>query len=78
MSRLPVLSSREVIKALNHAGFVELPDRGKGSHAFLYRTDPPRGLTIPFQKEIRRGTLRAILKQAGLTPEEFVQLLDEI
>ena len=50
--------------------------RGKGSHPFLYRHDPPQGLTIPDHAEIGRGTLRAIIRQAGLTVELFRGLLD--
>ncbi|NQU25169.1 MAG: type II toxin-antitoxin system HicA family toxin [Candidatus Nealsonbacteria bacterium] len=73
--RLPLLSGRQVCTALCKAGFVEIPGRGKGSHVFVYRADPPTGITIPNHKEIGRGTLRAILRQAGLTVEDFMQLL---
>jgi predicted RNA binding protein YcfA (HicA-like mRNA interferase family) len=73
--KLPVVSGREVCAALCKAGFSEVPGRGKGSHLFVYRPEPPAGITIPNQKEIRRGTLRAILRQAGLAVEEFLSLL---
>ena len=73
--KLPAVSGREVCAALCKAGFLEVPGRGKGSHIFVYRPEPPAGITIPNQKEIRRGTLRAILRQAGLTVEDLLKLL---
>ena len=78
MVKLPSLPSRQIIQALRQAGFVEAPDRGKGSHRAFYRVDPsgrPRLVIVPQGKDIPRGTLRAILEQAGLAREEFVRLL---
>ena len=73
--RLPVLSSREVIRALARIDFVEIPGRGKGSHHYVYRKKPPQGITIPQRKQIGRGLLRKIIKAADLTVEEFLALL---
>ena len=73
MSRLPVVSGAECIKALTKAGFVVY--RQRGSHVTLIRKDPPSQTTIPNHKELDRGTLRAIIRQAGLTVEEFMDLL---
>ena len=74
--RLPSLSSRQVIAALKNAGFVDAPRRGKGSHhALVLRADQPRLVIVPDRKDIPIGTLRAIIRQAGMTPEEFVQHL---
>ena len=73
--KLPVLSGREVCAALSKAGFSVIPGRGKGSHLFVHRSDPPAAITIPNDKEIRRRTLRAILRQADLTVEDFLDLL---
>jgi predicted RNA binding protein YcfA (HicA-like mRNA interferase family) len=70
-----MLSGREICAAFCRAGFSEVPGRGKGSHIFVHRPDPPAGITIPNEKEVRRGTLRAILRQAGLTVEGFLGLL---
>lgn len=72
---LPSLGSREVIAALKKVGFNEIASRGKGSHAFIFRADPPKGITVPKRKVIKRGTLRAIIRQADLTVEEFLSLL---
>lgn len=73
--RLPVLSCREIVKALGQAGFREIAGRGKGSHVFVYRDNPRKGITIPNEKSVRRGTLRSIIRQADLTVDEFLALL---
>jgi predicted RNA binding protein YcfA (HicA-like mRNA interferase family) len=73
--RLPSLSADEVCGALVKAGFAIVPGRGKGSHVFLYRVVPPTGITVPKKKDVKRGTLRAIIRQAGLSVDEFLALL---
>ena len=74
MVRLPDVSGRELIKALKKAGYVV--DRQKGSHIILRRTEPPhRRVVVPEHKEIAKGTIRAILRQTGITKEELVELL---
>jgi len=78
MSKLPGLSSDEVLKALRKIGFVYAPKRGKGSHAALYRSDAS-GKTwlviVPKRRNLPQGTLRAIIEQVGLTRSEFLKLL---
>ncbi len=74
MTRLPALTGREVVKALGKIGY-EL-DRQHGSHMILRHPDPPyRRLVVPDHKEVRRGTLRAIIRQAGLSVSEFLELI---
>ena len=73
MSKLPVVSGAECIKALEKVGFVVY--RQKGSHITLVRADPKAQTTIPNHKELERGTLRAIIRQVGLSVDEFVALL---
>jgi len=74
VSVLPQVSGREIVAALAKIGYEK--DRQKGSHIILRQTPyPHRRLVIPDHKEIARGTLRAIIKQAGLTVEEFNDLL---
>ena len=73
--RLPSLSAREVVAALRRAGFVEVPDRGSGSHRWLVGGDPVRGVTVPDHKTVKRGTLSKIIRDAGLTRDEFLALL---
>ena len=72
MTRLPVLSGREVVKALSQIGYY-VRDQ-KGSHVHLRHPERPP-LTIPMYQEVARGTLRAIIRDAGLTMEEFLDLL---
>lgn len=74
MSSLPVVSGREVVKALEKIGYGF--DRQRGSHMILRQQDPPhRRLTVPDHTEVAKGTLRTIIRQAGLTVEEFNHLL---
>ncbi len=71
---LPALRPREVVKILEKAGFTRW--RQRGSHLTLYRASDGRVLTVPlhFSKTVPKGTLHAIIKQAGLTNEEFMNL----
>ena len=72
MIKLPVLSGKELCKALKQVGY--LIDHQTGSHIILRNETPPhRRLTIPNHKEIAKGTLKAILRQAGLTVKEFTE-----
>jgi predicted RNA binding protein YcfA (HicA-like mRNA interferase family) len=74
--RLPVVKGREVIRALRKAGFIV--DHIQGSHHILiHKDDPQRQVSVPVHagKDIKKGTLRSILDQAGLTVEEFQNLL---
>jgi predicted RNA binding protein YcfA (HicA-like mRNA interferase family) len=71
---LPIVSARAVVKALRKIGYEF--DRQRGSHTVLRHTEPPhRRLTVPDHHEIAKGTLRAIIRQAGLTVDEFKALL---
>jgi len=72
--RLPSMSVREVVRAFERAGFQVVPARGKGSHITMARDDWPAILVIPSHGEVRRGTLRALLRQSGLTVEQFLEL----
>lgn len=69
--KLPSLKTKEVIRIFEKSGFKKW--RQKGSHLTLYRELDNKALTIPahFSKSIPKGTLRAIIKQAGLSVEEF-------
>jgi predicted RNA binding protein YcfA (HicA-like mRNA interferase family) len=68
---LPSVSWSKVIKALTKAGFKIVSQ--KGSHIFL--SDGKHKLTIPRHDPIKKGTLLAIIQQAGLTREEFLKLI---
>jgi predicted RNA binding protein YcfA (HicA-like mRNA interferase family) len=73
MSKLPVISGAECIKALEKIGFVV--NRQRGSHITLVRQEPLTQLTVPNHKTIAKGTLRTIIRDSGLTVDEFVYLL---
>ena len=74
MPKLPPLKVRVVINILEKAGFKKW--RQKGGHVTFYRKKDNRCLTVSvhFGKDVPTGTLRAIISQAGLTVEEFLNL----
>ena len=73
MTGLPRTSGRACVKALGKAGFYL--KRQHGSHMIVRRDEPFAQVVVPDHKELDRGTLRAIIRQAGLGLEEFVGLL---
>ena len=76
MPKLPILSGKEMIKILGKIGFVHI--RTRGSHAILNKQDSVRGkitLPIPLHSELAKGTLRSIMKQAGLELEDLLKIM---
>ena len=73
MSQLPRISGQECVKALLKAGFYF--NRQHGSHIILRRNFPFAQLVVLNHKELDKGTLRAIIRQADLGVEEFVKFL---
>ncbi|MBI5229852.1 MAG: type II toxin-antitoxin system HicA family toxin [Candidatus Magasanikbacteria bacterium] len=72
MSKLPALKPKQVIRALEKAGFCFI--RQKGSHRIYIKDDV--GITIPFHnKDLKKGTLFHIIKQSGLTVEKFLDFI---
>ena len=75
MSKLPVVSGQDVVRVLTKAGF-EVHHQ-KGSHIILKQTVAPYArLSVPNHKEIKRGLLLSLLRDAGLTREQFMSLLE--
>ena len=74
MPKLPVISGRQARRAFEKAGWVF--DRQRGSHMVLVKTGIPVNLTIPDHRELDRGLLRGLIRDAGLTVEKFLALLD--
>jgi len=72
MSKLPAVSGKKCVKILGKAGFYF--KRQEGSHITLRRDEPFAQVVVPDHKELDRGTLRAIVRQAGLSVDEFVRL----
>ena len=75
MPRLPRVSGQQAIKTLEHIGFVQI--RQRGSHVVLRRRTPEGdvGCVVPLHRELAVGTLLGILKQAKVSPEEFIDNL---
>jgi predicted RNA binding protein YcfA (HicA-like mRNA interferase family) len=74
VARLPTdLSGRKVRAALERAGFTFM--RQKGSHMILRRSNPAAWVVVPDHRQLKPGTLRGIIADAGLTVDEFVALL---
>jgi Predicted periplasmic or secreted lipoprotein len=74
MTKLPVVSGEQVIKALRRAGFYV--HHQKGSHVTLRKEEHPQvRVVVPIHRIVKKGTLRSIIRDAGLTVGEFVELL---
>jgi len=72
--KLPIISGKDVVKALFTLGY-EI-DHQTGSHIILrQKQEPHRRLTVPNHKELSKGTLRAIIREAGLSRDEFFKLV---
>ena len=72
MPKLPVVSGKECHKALGRLGFEDA--RQRGSHLVMRRGET--GCVVPMHGEIKTGTLAGILKQAGVSVEEFITALE--
>lgn len=75
MPKLQRVSGQEAIRALERLGFVQL--RQRGSHVVLKKqtSEGEVGCVVPLHHELAIGTLRGILKQARVTPDEFMENL---
>jgi predicted RNA binding protein YcfA (HicA-like mRNA interferase family) len=71
MPKLPHVSGKEAVVALEKLGFSQV--RQKGSHLILRRGSV--GCVVPLHREIKVGTLSGVLKQAGVTPQDFIDAL---
>lgn len=73
MSKPPEMSGRDCAQALTRVGFYFR--RQTGSHMVMRRDDPFAQVVVPDHRLLDRGTLRAIIRQAGLSVSEFLELL---
>ena len=74
MPKLPVISGIKVVKVLAKIGYET--DHQTGSHMILrHKEEPHRRITVPNHDEIAKGTLLAVIRQSGLTRDEFMVLL---
>ncbi len=74
MSRLPVCSGQDAVRAFSKLGYQV--DHQTGSHMIL-RHHQMRRLSVPNHRELAKGTLRALIREAGISKEEFLQLLED-
>ena len=75
MPRLPAISGKEAVDAFEEAGWQVA--RREGSHVILTKAGVPAILSVPDHREVRRGTLRSLIRKAGLSVCEFVSLLKD-
>ena len=73
MPALPVLSGRKAVRAFEKLGWQIA--RQRGSHIILIREGENVTLSIPNHKEVAKGTLRSLIRAAGITVDEFARLL---
>ncbi len=74
MPKLPSLTPHKVIRVLEKKGYVL--DRVKGSHRIYLKTETKQRVIVPFhKKDLPQGTLLEILRQAGISRDELVDLL---
>lgn len=74
MARLPILSGREVVSVFLSLGWEQA--RQSGSHIILVREGHPATLSVPDHKEVAVGTLRSLIRSAGLTVDEFLDAVE--
>ena len=72
MPKLPVLSGADVVRIFERAGWRR--NRQRGSHVILLKEGHIASLSVPQRRELAPGTLRALIRAAGMTVEEFVSL----
>lgn len=71
MPKLPHLSGADIIRALERLGFART--RQKGSHVIMRRG--ASGCVVPLHREVKTGTLAGLLRQAGVSADEFIEAL---
>ncbi len=71
MPDYPVVSGKEIVRALERLGFKQV--RQRGSHVIMQRGST--GCSVPLHRPVKRGTLGGIVRLAGITPEDFIAAL---
>jgi len=71
MPTLPALSGRKVVKVFESLGWEVV--RQRGSHIILVKENQNATLSVPDHQEVAKGTLRSLIRAAGLTVEEFIK-----
>jgi predicted RNA binding protein YcfA (HicA-like mRNA interferase family) len=73
MAKLPRVSGADAVRAFERAGWHQ--DRQRGSHVILLKSGAEASLSVPQHREVAPGTLRSLIRHAGMTVDEFVELL---
>lgn len=73
MQQVPILNARDILRVLQRAGFEV--KRQNGSHLILEHVKTRRTVTVPNHNPVKRGTLRPIIHQSGMTVLQFLELL---
>lgn len=73
MGKLPILSGKQVVAAFQKAGWAVA--RQRGSHVILIKGGSLANLSVPDHKTVDRGTLRGLIRDSGMTVDEFIELL---
>jgi len=74
--KLPSLSGREFVRVLERAGWQVR--RRRGGHIILTKPGVPYNLAVPDHKTLKAGTLRSLIRKAGLERDEFLRLLQSL
>lgn len=73
MSNVPRISGVDAVKAFARAGYEHV--RTSGSHAILKKDGAALVLSVPLHNELKTGTLRGLIRDSGMSTEEFINLL---
>lgn len=76
MASIPVVSGREAVKIFESLGWEVA--RQRGSHIILVRDGDIETLSVPDHREVAKGTLRSLIRSAGLTADEFQEALNNL
>ncbi len=78
MPKIPLISGKKAVQVFERLGFLSV--RQRGSHVIMKKQTPHEtfGCAIPLHRELAVGTLRGILRQAKVSPEEFVNALRKV
>lgn len=73
MPQVPILSGREAVRAFERHGWEAV--RQRGSHIIMVKAGHSATLSVPDHREVAKGTLRGLIRAAGLTVDEFAAVL---
>jgi predicted RNA binding protein YcfA (HicA-like mRNA interferase family) len=73
VAKLPIVSGSDAVRAFQRAGWRQ--DRQRGSHVILVKAGMLASLSVPQHREVAPGTLRALIRNAGMSVSEFISLL---